>query len=490
MSRRCLLPILLLASLFGAVPSSARARDEYRALWVDVFHPGLRTRDEVDTMLQAARTANINALFVQVRKACDAYYDSRVEPKNPAVAGGFDPLQYLIRRAHDTSGGNQPIEVHAWLVTYRCRMPNDDLWRDPRHVYQRHPEWLSRTVDGGVEDRKNSDNAGRQILDPGVPAVIDYTLDVVKDILSRYDVDGIHFDYFRYPDSSGAGNVWGYNPVALERFRRIYGRTGKPAPDDPQWSEFRRMQVAHLARKVYAHVRLWRPRVKVSAALIVYGNPAADFEATEPYKGVMQDWPRIAADGWLDLLMPMNYKRERIAAQASAHREWARFLGQTARSTGRFGLNGVDGETLNSLPEILVQASATRMLPGIAGLAHYCYAETRRESRAVPDMDFFQTLRQRLYPSPVRVPEAAWLTRPSQGIVKGIVTVGGRRADGARVRVGRRETITDGTGFYALARLEPGDATVELLDASGRPIASRAVRIDAGRVAEAPLSAR
>jgi hypothetical protein len=105
-------------------------------------------------------------------------------------------------------------------------------------------------------------------------------------------------------------------------------------------------------------------------------------------------------------------------------------------------------------------------------------------------MDFFQTLRQRFYPSPARVPEATWLTRPSQGFVKGIVTVGGRRADGARVRVGRRETRTDGTGFYAMARLEPGDATAELLDASGKTVATRAVRIDAGRVAEAPLSAR
>jgi uncharacterized lipoprotein YddW (UPF0748 family) len=486
---RGVLGLILLCLLCVAAPAGAQ-QAEYRALWVDVFHDGLRTPQEVDTMLATARSANINTLFVQMRKACDAYYNSRVEPKNPAVQDGFDPLAYLLERAHDTAGGKQRLEVHAWLVTYRARMPHDDLWRDPRHVYQRHPEWLSRTVDGGLEDRNSSDNAGRQILDPGVPDVIDYNLDVVRDIIARYPVDGIQFDYFRYPDCEGAGNVWGYNKTAVERFNRLCGRSGKPAPDDPLWTEFRRMQVEQLVRKVSAHVRLWRPQVKVGAALISYGSVAKGFEASDPYRKVMQDWPRMAAEGWLDLMVPMNYKREHIADQARWHREWAAFLGETARATGRFGVNGIDGETLNSLQGILAQAQATRDLPGIAGLAHYCYAETRREARGVPDTPFFNTLKEQLYAGRAAVPEATWLTRPADGIVKGIVTRGRQRDDGARLRIGGRETLTDGTGFYAFARLKPGKHTVELLDAAGKPAVSREVEVAAGQVAECPVAAR
>jgi uncharacterized lipoprotein YddW (UPF0748 family) len=476
---------------FAVAVAPARAREaRYRALWVDVFHDGLRTPQEVDTMLATARSANINALFVQMRKACDAYYNSRVEPKNPAVQDGFDPLAYLLERAHDTAGGRQRIEVHAWLVTYRARMPADNLWRDPRHVYQRHPEWLSRTVDGELEDRNSPDNAGRQILDPGVPEVIDYNLEVVRDILARYPVDGIQFDYFRYPDCEGAGNVWGYNKTAVERFNRLYGRSGKPAPDDPQWTEFRRMQVEHMVRKVCAHVRLWRPQAKVGAALISYGSVAKGFEASDPYRKVMQDWPRMAAEGWLDLMVPMNYKREHIPDQARWHREWAAFLGETARATGRFGVNGIDGESLNDLKGILAQARGTREMPGITGLAHYCYAQTRREARAVPDTPFFNALREQLYPAPVPVPDATWLSRPTEGIVKGIVTRGRERADGVRVRIGTRETLTDGTGFYAFARLAPGNLTVELLDAAGKPAATRQVQIGAGQVAECAMTQR
>jgi len=480
--------LLLTALAFWAAPvSSANAASaEYRALWVDVFHDGLRSPQEVDTMLASARRANLNAVFVQVRKACDAYYDSKVEPKNPAVKSGFDPLAYLLRQARNPALGHR-IEVHAWLVTYRAKMPGDELWKSSAHVVQRHPEWLSRTVDGKLED-SFPDNRGRQMLDPGVPEVIDYNLEVVRDILSRYDVDGIHFDYFRYPDSNTPGNVWGYNPVAVERFNKLYGRKGKPAPADPQWGEFRRQQVEFMARKVYAHVRAWRPQVKVSAALIVYGSPSDSFERTDPYKQVFQDWPRIAAGGWLDILMPMNYKRESVPAQAKWHRDWARFLGQTAQSTGRFALNGVDGEQLNTLDGILAQSRDTRRMPGITGIAHYCYAETRKGSGAVPDTAFFDALKKNLYPGLAQPPDMPWLTRPREGIVKGIATSNGKRLDGARVRVGQQTVMTDGTGFFAAARISPGPTAVTLLDGDGNATGRVEVMVKAGGVAEATLN--
>src|SRR5437016_3399661 len=99
---------LLIVALFALSPA-ARARDEYRVLWVDVFHAGLRTPSEIDTMIQTARAANYNAVFVQVRKACDSYYNSSVEPKSEKIDPQFDPLAYCIQRAHDTAGGQRRI---------------------------------------------------------------------------------------------------------------------------------------------------------------------------------------------------------------------------------------------------------------------------------------------------------------------------------------------------------------------------------------------
>lgn len=480
--------LLVVIGLFA--PSIAAAKPEYRCLWADVFHDGFRTRAEADTLLATARSANYNAIFVQVRKACDAYYNSNIEPKNPAVESGFDPLGYLVERAHDTSGDKQRIEVHAWLVTYRCRITNDDIHEDPKHVWKQHPEWVSLTQRGNKEDKTSAETTGRSYLDPGVPAVIDYNLQVVRDILANYDVDGIHFDYFRYPDAKGPGSSWGYNDIAIERFNKLYGKSGKPDRNDPDFNEFRRTQIEQMARKTYAHVRAWRPKVKVSAATIVWGSIDRGFDRTDAYHTIFQDWPRMAQEGWLDLVMPMNYKRESVSAQARDHREWAQFLGDVARKAKRFGINSVDGETLNSLPDVVAQMTATRDIPGLAGLATYCYAETRKEwRRDPPDTTFFDTIKETFYSRPAEVPEMKWLSEPTEGLVKGVITRDGKTWDGARVRAGDQTTITDGTGFYAFARLRPGDVTVEVLDGD-TATASKSVEIVAGKVAEAPIAVK
>jgi uncharacterized lipoprotein YddW (UPF0748 family) len=458
----------------------AFARDEYRMLWVDVFHPGFRTAAEIDTMLATARAANYNAVIVQARKACDAFYNSSLEPKNEAINQSFDPLGYLVRQAHDTSGGKRPIEVHAWLVTYRCRIPGDNTWRNPKHVFQEHPGWLSQKADGSKEDK--GENPGRYYLDPGVPAV-------VRDLLSNYDLDGIHFDYVRYPEGPGAGNQWGYNPISVARFNSLYGRNGKPAVDDPQWCDFRRRQVYFLVRKAYAHIRAWRPQVKLSAATITWGDVNRGFERSDAYGRIMQDWERMAQAGFLDIVIPMNYKRESVAAQAAAHRNWARFLGNLASESGRFGVNGVDGETLNSLEDILSQIRATRNMDGIAGIAGYCYAETRRGSKEVPDTAFFNAIRSNVFTSPARVPEAQWLTRPKEGIVKGVITSGGKPLDGATVRLGAQTALTDGSGFYAFARVAPGKHELAVETGNGAR-ALQEIAVAAGKVAEAPVAIR
>jgi uncharacterized lipoprotein YddW (UPF0748 family) len=463
------------------------ASTEYRALWVDVFHPGLRSKAEADAMIATARRGGYNAIIVQVRKACDAFYNSSVEPKNSSVEQGFDPLGYIIQQAHSGGTGQQRLEVDAWVVTYRVRMPGETSWQNPNHVFHRHPEWLMENDRGHKEG--SGENSGKYYLDPGVPQVIDYNLNMVRDMLSHYDVDGIVFDYIRYPESSSSGNEWGYNPVSIARFNHLYGRTGKPARDDPQFNDFRREQVYDQVRKVYAHVRAWRPRVKIGAATIAWGNYNGNFENTDAYGSIMQDWPRMANDGFLDLILPMNYKREQVPDQARAHREWAQFLAQVAQQSGRFGVNIVDGEELNTLDGILAQARDTRNIPGLAGIATYCYAEPRKGagSRPTPDLPFFDAIRSNLFPGLASIPDATWLSHPTQGLVKGIVTRNGKPADGAIVRLGRQSTRTDGTGFYAFAHVLPGEQEIQASDGTG-VIGTAHSNVQPGGVAEAPIA--
>ncbi|HXG47184.1 MAG TPA: family 10 glycosylhydrolase, partial [Methylomirabilota bacterium] len=203
------------------------AGQEFRALWVDAFHAGFRTPAEVTQLLADARAGHFNAVIVEVRKRGDAYYDSRFEPRATDISpAGYDPLADLIARAHDPAQGPR-LEVHAWIVTYPIWASQSTTPPQANHPYNLHPDWLTRNNAGATW------NGGHFAFDPGHPGVQQHTFNVAMDLISRYDLDGLNFDYVRY-----SGREWGYNPVAVERFNRRFGRTGQPAIDDPLWLQF------------------------------------------------------------------------------------------------------------------------------------------------------------------------------------------------------------------------------------------------------------
>jgi len=212
------------------VREGTRYDAEYQAMWIDAWDAGFLNEVQTDTMIQVARDNNVNAIFVEIRKTGDAYYISDFIPRATNIAGNYpDPLGDMIAKCHDTSDGRQYIEVHAWIVPYRAwsasSAPPD--W----NILHLHPEWITYDENG---------NEGLGVLDPGVPDVLDHLIQVITELVEDYDVDGIHYDYFRYPEG---GNHLGYNPVSINRFNARYGRSGKPGISDPDWCEFRRGQI-------------------------------------------------------------------------------------------------------------------------------------------------------------------------------------------------------------------------------------------------------
>lgn len=137
--RRALASLCLWLGLqLGAALAAA---PELRGWWVDTFHAGLRNANEVAQLVAHARAGNFNALFVEVRKRGDAYYNSTFEPKAADVSPqSFDPLTELPRLAHDTSGGKQRLEVHAWIVTYNIWSSQNSPPPQTTHPYRRYPD--------------------------------------------------------------------------------------------------------------------------------------------------------------------------------------------------------------------------------------------------------------------------------------------------------------------------------------------------------------
>jgi uncharacterized lipoprotein YddW (UPF0748 family) len=406
--------IVLLAALVAVgtclVPVSAETVDppELRAVWVDAFHDGFKTPQQVDDLLAWARAANLNALFVQMRRRGDAYFSKSIEPRSedPDFAPGFDALQYLIERAHS---GPQPLQVHAWLAT----LP---IWhvRDTPPLASNHPfnlrglsaqstdTWLMYRDDG--EAWAGTGASGTYYLDPGNPEVQSYTTEIYLNVLRNYDVDGIHLDQVRYFE--GDPLRWGYNPSSVARFNQQLGRDrgSQPTPTDPQWVAWRRDQVTALVRRIYLAAKRYKPNVAVTAAVVTWGRgPQSpnDWERQPPYAAVLQDWRAWLQEGILDYALPMDYYRESTEQGA-----W--FDAWTQWQIGNPGMRGVVfglGNYLNTADGALAQLGRARTLGGL-GIALYSYAVPTRdlENASAVDREAFAAQLRDVFGRPAPVP--------------------------------------------------------------------------------------
>jgi uncharacterized lipoprotein YddW (UPF0748 family) len=154
-------------------------------------------------------------------------------------------------------------------------------------------------------------------LDPGIPEVREHIVMVVTEIVSSYDVDGIHLDYIRYP-----GKTWGYSEAALERYYRHAGSRKKPSPGDPRWLDWRRDQVTELVRMLHGRIVETKPGVKLTAATVPWGDCPDEFRGASPYAKVCQNWEAWLREGLLDANIPMNYRIETSSHAAGQFRKW------------------------------------------------------------------------------------------------------------------------------------------------------------------------
>ncbi len=507
---------VVLLALLAAIPASAKKNaapvppaTEFRALWVDGFHAGIRTPEEAQQLVADAKKAGFNALIVQVRRRGDAYYTRSIEPpvEDPAYDPTFDALAYVVELAH-----REGLEVHAWVNA----MP---LWRDaappsdPRHVFNQHG-----TAQTGAASWLTASPAGEQkfpvgyFLDAGHPAAAEHVAQVCANLVKNYNVDGIHLDYIRYPETeqpSPKGAPVGYNSVSLERFRRAMHRTDVPAPDDAQWIAWRRQQITQLVRRIYLETKAVNPRLRVSAAVIPWGRPPSnehDFEQTAPMQRVFQDWHGWLKEGILDMAVPMNYAREGDPVRRNWFDGWIQWEKhhkherQLAVGLGGY-LNPPEatlaqiervrrpdhGKTTDGM-SLFSYASLQKAPPPSAG-AGVAPVAARGES-VLPNVSLpFNS--GALGPA-ATVPKPEWLENPKYGWIFGLAQDGGAPGDGASVELRRkgwspfrrtRRVLADGNGFFGYSDVKPGN--YELRVGGARAVG---VAVTAGQVARTQIN--
>lgn len=495
------------ASAGGRAQSSA---PELRALWVDAFHAGIRTREEAEQLVRDAKSANFNALIVQVRRRGDSLYANSLEPpmEEAPYAPGFDGLATVIELARA-----QGLQVHAWVNA----MP---IWRNqpppanPAHIFN-----LRGLDRAGEESWLTASSTGERkfpvgyFLDPGHPDAAAHVAAVCAHIVRNYDIDGLHLDYIRYPETEARlprGSDVGYNPVSVARFQRAAGRKDVPSPHDEQWVEWRRKQVTQLVRRVYLETKAIKPNIRVSAAVIAWGAPPRnlqEFTLAAPMQRIFQNWQGWMKEGILDLAVPMNYARETDPRVREWFNGWIAF--EKKNKHGRELAIGI-GAYLNDPSANLQQIQRARAAKGkrrADGVSFFSYANLAKRPEPPAAATAPTSLGQlplvtraaylaETFSTPAAPPQPAWLARPNKGWVLGKATVGDRGADGAVVELRRktwwpftrtRRVEADGNGYFGFAELKPGAYVVK---AKGGDPTRQVVQVQPGKVARAELRLR
>ncbi len=296
----------------------AFAQPEIRAMWLDrgsIVQAG--SRDGLAAVFDRMESAGINTVFLETVNSSYPIYPSLVAPIQNPLTRRWDPLEAAIELAHERN-----MELHAWMWVFAAgnqrhnavlNLPNGYLGP----VLNAHPDWAAYDQQGSNIPRGQT----KPFFDPANPEVRSYLLELVDEIISNYDIDGLQLDYIRYPfQDPGAERTYGYGLAARRQFYRLTGVD--PMQLTPQvdpwlsiaeraeqqalwnrWTEFRIEQVSSFVEETSQLVRRKRPDVVLSTAVF----PILEHERLQK---IQQDWNHWAEEGWVDWIVLMSYARD------------------------------------------------------------------------------------------------------------------------------------------------------------------------------------
>ena len=380
--------LIFISLLFITIKTAAQPKHEIRATWITTLGGmdwprnkatnanGIRRQQqELRDILDQLKEANFNTVMLQTRLRGDLIYPSAFETFPEALTGktgrnpGYDPLAFAIEECH-----KRGMELHAWIVTIPIGNHRQIKLLDKYSVVRKNRKICKQYQ-------------GSWYLDPGHPGTADYLAGIVREIVSRYDVDGVHFDYIRYPENA--------RRFPDKDTHRKYGK-GK---DLKQW---RRENITAIARRLHAEVKQLKPWVKVSS------SPVGKFKDTNRYSSlgwnayetVYQD-----AQGWLkegihDALFPMMYFKDNhfypfaLDWKENDHGRWV------VPGLGIYFLSPSEQDW--PIDEISRQLHFTRQ----ADLAGHAYFRNRFLLDNVKGI--FDELKNDFYTTPALVPPMTW----------------------------------------------------------------------------------
>lgn len=326
--------------------TTTNPKEEFRGAWIHTVSQGQYAKMSTDEckayltkQLDLLRAAGCNAVVFQVRPSADAFYASELEPWSRFLTGtagkapvpAWDPLQFMIEESHARG-----MELHAWLNPYRVTTSKTEVLAK-NHIYYKHPERFV-TYDG------------KRYFDPGLPENRDFIESVVRDIVTRYDVDAIHMDDYFYPYP-----VKGVDFPDSESFKK-YG-------NGMTLGDWRRHNVDLLIEGLHRVITETKPWVRFGISPFgIWRNKASDSRGSDT--NGLQNYDDLYADvilwtknGWVDYMVPQLYwELEKKVASSEKLAYW-----WNDNANGRHMYIGQDVNKTMDTPDLTPSTNPTQL---------------------------------------------------------------------------------------------------------------------------------
>jgi uncharacterized lipoprotein YddW (UPF0748 family) len=375
---------------------------EFRGVWVATVanmdwpsRPGLPTdsaRLELTQILDGAARMGLNAVIFQVRPSGDALYLSKIEPWSEYLTGkqgtapdkAWDPLAFAVKEAHARG-----LELHAWFNPYRAKDPSAKGPIAASHFSRQYPSYAKRY--------------GRYTwFDPGEPNVRKRTVRVVLDVLSRYDIDGVHVDdyFYPYPEQRRGREIQFPDNTSFKRYQKAKGSLDR--------DDWRRRNVDLLVDTLRLEIAKAKPWVKFGISPFGIWRPGVPEGITgfDAYARIYADARKWLSNGWVDYLVPQLYWGiEQEGQRFPLLLRWW----QEQNDSSRHVWPGLANYKIGAAParwtsnEILNQIDTARAVRGTTGAVHFQFKALREDRDSIATR-----LTRGPYAVPALVPAIPW----------------------------------------------------------------------------------
>lgn len=390
-----------------ALPEAER---EFRAVWIatvdNIDFPSRKglsadaQKAELLAALELAKRLRLNAVIFQVRPMTDAVYRSELEPWSEFLTGemgrqqDFDPLEFMVAEAH-----RRGILVHAWFNPYRAYHPAAKTISE-KHISKMQPEIVRQY--------------GRYMwLDPAEPRAREHSINVIKDVVRRYDIDGVHFDDYFYPyaEKDATGNRIGFpDEKNWQEYLRTAQNfsTAKLRRIPLERDDWRRANVNEFIEAVGREIKKIKPDVVYGISPFGIWQPMPDkgIEGFNAYAELYADARKWLQDGTVDYLAPQLYwETTRRGQSFPVLLEWWK----SQNTKGRHIWPGIASYRIGSTPtftagEIASQIERTRTADLTRGSIHFSLKSLRNDLGGIQRM-----LSETVYKRDALTPRFSWI---------------------------------------------------------------------------------